>query len=263
MPDNQYEADADELQIPLPSKMSSRDRELGNLVNAIAAKIRPEDLDPQPPPDVSAAKRADTRPSLFASLPPQLVAEIPEERRSVLATMSALTVETSLLVVRFVQQPEWMLQLLYEEHLSEAKASGAPLPPQPPTSLSYEERKTIHDILVGMVPAHFVMLCKLIHAFTRKYGLEVLGCLPTPPPPLPAAERQRLQSALANPQKLSYLHYVFEWQESLLRSLPLPPEPSISVSAKERNQLRRMMRDLRAVMLFEKQARPPLSFLQR
>ena len=72
-----------------------------------------------------------------------------------------------------------------------------------------------------------------------------------------------MQSALANPQKLSYLHYVFAWQESLLRSLPLPPEPNISISAKERNQLRRMMRDLRAVMLFEKQTRPPLSFLQR
>lgn len=70
VPDNRHESDTDGLQIPLLTKMSNRDKELSKLVNAIAAKIRPEDLDPQPPPDVPSAKRADTRPSLLASLPP-------------------------------------------------------------------------------------------------------------------------------------------------------------------------------------------------
>jgi hypothetical protein len=90
----------------------------------------------------------------------------------------------------------------------------------------------------------------------------VLDCLPTPLPPLPDAEKERLQRAFSNPRQLAYLHYVYEWQESLMRSLPLPREPDTTLSSKERNQLRWMMRDLRAVMFFEKQTYPKLSFLR-
>lgn len=246
------------------SRLEPLDEDIADeLVNEIAARILAEEDEARKAAPVHAAVPEDKRPSLLAALPPQIVAEIPEGLKPVLGTMATLTVEASDQLVRFVQFPERMIQLLYEERLAQARASGGPLPPQPPTGLSHDERKTIHEILEGMVSDHFMTLCKLIHAFARKYGLEVLDCLPTPPLPLPEADRQRMQSAIANREKLAYLRYVHTWQESLLRSLPLPTEPKVNLSGKERNQLRRMMRDLRAVMLFEKQVRPPLSFLER
>jgi len=154
-----------------------------------------------------------------------------------------------------------MLRLLHEEKVAAARATGLPVPQEPPTSLSHLERKTTHELLTQRMPAPFILLCKLLHACARKYGPEALNFLPTPLPPLPEAEQQRLEAAILNPQKRMYLVYVHIRQESLLRSLPLPEEPQTSLSSKERSQLRRMLRDTRAVILFENQVHPPLAFL--
>jgi hypothetical protein len=232
--------------------------DLETLVNKLASQLSEEWITQDA---AAAAKENAMQSSPIAALPPQLAAKLLASHKSLLLTMASLSVDTSRQVIRFVQKPEWMIQLLYEERLAEARATGSPSPTPPPIGLSHDEKKTIHDLL-EMESPHFMELCKAVHALARKYGLEVLDCMPTPLPALSEADRERMQSALSNPQKLAYLHHAFEWQECVLRSLPLPKEPQVSLSSKERNQLRRMLHDVRAVILFDQQARPPLSFLQ-
>ncbi len=217
---------------------------------------------PLPQEPVPALVHAEEKPSLLSSFPPQLIAETTEKERTTLASLPPLTLDDSNLLIRFVQQPEWMLKLLHEERAAAAREAGLPTPPEPPTSLAHHERKTIHALLTKRMPAPLVLLCKLLHAYARKFGPEVLSFLPTPLAPLPEAEQQRLEAAIANMQKLTYLDYVHTRQESLLRGLPLPQEPVVSIGSKERSQLRRMLRDTRAVIFFERHAHPPLAFIR-
>ena len=109
---------------------------------------------------------------------------------------------------------------------------------------------------------HMLAVEAAMRAYARKFGPEALDFLPTPLSPLPEAGQQRLEAAIANMQKRMYLDYVHTRQESLLRGLPLPEEPMVPIGSKERNQLRRMLRDTRAVILFEKQVHPPLAFIR-
>ena len=246
---------------PSPAGLETPD-EIGALVNALAAQICAEARKKEDDARNAALDAAKKQVSLLATLPPQLIAVTKESERAAYATQPPLTLDDSSLVVRFVQQHEWMSQLVYEERLAAAQATGQSPPPEPPTSLSAHERKMIHELLTKRLPPPLLTFCKLLHAYARKHGPEVLDFLPTPLPPLPEAEQERLRNAILNMQKRKYLEYLHTRQELLLRGGSLPEEPVVSLSSKERQQLRRMLRDTRMVILFEKQVHPPLMFFQ-
>jgi hypothetical protein len=48
------------------------------------------------------------------------------------------------------------------------------------------------------------------------------------------------------------MHYICAQQDALLAGQALPVEPSIPLSSKERNQMRKALGDLRAVMYFKR-----------
>ena len=200
-------------------------------------------------------------PSVLATFPVSLLAVTTETDRALLSTIPPLSADESRLVLRFVQQPEWIIQLLHEEKVALALAASQPEPPEPPTSLLHEERKTIRSVVKQRQPRPFILLCKLLHAYARKRGVQALEFMPTPWPPLPDADAQRMRSAIADPLKRAYLEYLHARQEALLRSLPAPPEPIVTVTGKEGQQLRRMLRDTRQIILFEALAQPPLTYL--
>lgn len=240
------------------------DDDLDELVRSISRQIVAEETERSRGITIATSGPESSKAQSSAEQPsPPPAAGMLDALRFGKLVMSSLTVESSRLMVEFLKQPDWMIQLLYEERLARARTDGGPVPPQPPTALSHDDRKMLHSVLTDKVSVNFVENCKYIYALMRKYGLSVLDSLPTPLPPLSEAELQRLQNAIATPRKLAYLHYVFTWQESCLRSLPQPIEPELSLSSKEKNQLRRMMRDQRAVMVFEELVRPARSFRQR
>lgn len=214
-----------------------------------------------PKPNPPATPQRTQPSSVLATFPASLVDVTTETDQALLSRLPPLSADESRLVLRFVQQPEWIIQLLHEEKVALAQAAGQSDPPEPPTSLSHEERKTICSFVKQRQPRPFILLCKLLHAHARKRGVEALEFLPTPWPSLPDADVQRMRSAITDPQKRAYLEYLHTRQEALLRSLPPPIEPTVTVSGKEGQQLRRMMRDTRQIILFEALAKPPLTFL--
>lgn len=235
--------------------------ETEELVNTFVAELEKEQAKKKAASAV-AVQVAMMKPSLLATLPPQLVAETTKEDRAALATMSALSIDDSFLVLRFVRQPEWMLQLLHEERCAAARATGGPVPAEPRTTLTHEVRKFIHELLTNKMPATFLLLCKLLFSYVRTYGREVLDFLPTPLPPPSEEDLQRLQNAMSDPQKRMYLDYLHTNQESLFLGRRMLKEPVVSFTSKERTQLRRMMRDTRMVILYEVKGYPPFMRLK-
>ena len=84
--------------------------------------------------------------------------------------------------------------------------------------------------------------------------MEALAYLPVPVPALPATEQRRIENAMTSRPKRTYMHYVCARQDAMLSDQALPVEPSVQLSAKERNQIRKAMQDLRAVMFFKRHA---------
>ena len=62
-----------------------------------------------------------------------------------------------------------------------------------------------------------------------------------------------------NPPKRAYMHYVCARQDAMLAGQVLPLEPRVPLSSKERNQIRKMLEDLRAVMYVKGRMIPPSS----
>ena len=188
-------------------------------------------------------------------LPPPPTSPPPDSWTKLLASYPSITTDENLLLIEFVAHPELMIQIHYEERLAQAKEIGRPPPREPVTLLSHEERQHLHALFTGRdMRPHFWSLCKAIFAYVKKHGLDVLAYLPVPVPPLPAAQQTWLTKALASPPKRAYMHYVCACQDALLNDQAAPAEPSSPLSAKERNQIRRAMKHLRAVMLFKKAA---------
>ena len=193
--------------------------------------------------------------SLAVVLPPPPTTAPPESWTQMLAAFPPLTSEESMMLIDFVSHPELMMQIRYEQQLAEAKANGRPLPREPTTMLGHEPRQHLHALFTGeLIPSHFWPRCRAIFDYVRQHGTDVLAHLPVPVPPLPATEQQWIEEALRSPPKRTYMHYVCARQDALLSGLPVPIEPSVSLSSKERNQIRRTMQDTRAVMFFRKRS---------
>lgn len=186
-------------------------------------------------------------------LPPPPTSPPPESWTQLFASFPAITMDESLLLVDFVVHPELMMQIHYEERLAAARASGQSPPREPVTLLPHEAQQHLHSLFTGrLVRPHFWSLCKAIFEYVRQHGAEVLAHLPVPIPPLPANEQRWLETALTSQPKRTYMQYVCARQDALLDGQPAPNEPNVSLSSKERNQIRKAMQDLRAVMSFKR-----------
>lgn len=191
--------------------------------------------------------------SLVAKAPPPSVQAPPEAWTALLASFPPLTVEECILQNTFVISPALMLQLRYEEQLAEAKASGRPAPREPTTLISNENRRNVHSVFTDRSRRpHFWSRCKAVFEYVREHGVDVLVHLPMPMPPLPKEDQRFIKAAIANPARRTYMHYACARQDAQLSDQPLPAEPQVQLTSKERNQIRRAMQDLRAVMFFKR-----------
>lgn len=230
----------------------------GGLDDDIMAKLVDELCHAQQRDKAQAARQAqasdlaDGSASLVFMLPPHPATAPPENWTRLLASFPPISVDESILLVDFVVHPEVMLQVKYEEQLAEASASRRPPPREPVTMVSHEYRQHLHALFTGqLVRPHFWARLLAIFEFVRKHGVEVLAHLPVPVPALPEAGRHWIEKAITSAPKRTYMHYVCARQDAMIDGLPLPVEPNVPLSSKERNQIRRTLEDLRAVMLFK------------
>lgn len=187
--------------------------------------------------------------SLVLIGPPLPITAPPESWSRLLASFPSLTADEGVMLSTFIVSPELMIQIRYEEKLVEAKAKGCDLPREPITQIRPEARRNLHELFRDrLFPPHFWSLCNATFEYVRRHGAEVLAHLPVPVQPLPATEQQRLEAAIMSPPKRAYMHYVCARQDALLSGQALPVEPHVPLSSKERNQIRKMLEDLRAVM---------------
>ena len=229
---------------------------LDSLTSVTTNSALPSDaLTPQP-----ATSPAAPSASLVFMLPPPPAAAPPKAWTQLLSSFPPITVDENILLVDFLLHPEVMLQVTYEEQLAEARARGLPPPREPVTMVGHEHRQHLHALFTStLVPPHFWARLKAMFAFIRKHGVDVLAHLPVPIPALPESDRLWLEKAISSPPKRTYMQYVCARQEAMLDGQPLPVEPSLPLSSKERNQIRRALEDLRAVMLFKRRAESPTS----
>ena len=190
--------------------------------------------------------------SMVLMLPPAPTSTPPESWTRLLASFPPPTSDESMMLIIFVTRPELILQIRYEEQLAEAKARGRDLPREPITLISPETRHKLHELFrERQLPPHFWSRCKAIFQYARQHGVEVLDHLPVPVAPLPADPQRLIDSAITSRPKQMYMHYICALQDALLDGQPLPVEPSVPLSSKERNQMRKVLGDLRAVIYFK------------
>lgn len=186
-------------------------------------------------------------------LPPPPISPPPESWTHLLASFPPITADENLLLIEFVTHPELIMQIRYEEQLADAKTSGRSAPREPTTLLGHEQRQHLHALFTGrMVRSHFWSLCKAIFEYARQHGVEALAYLSVPIPPLPETEQHWIETAIKSLPKRTYMHYVCARQDALLGDQPMPVEPSVPLSTKERSRIRKIMQDLRAVMFFKR-----------
>ena len=190
--------------------------------------------------------------SMVFLLPPPPTTAPPECWTRLLASFPTPTTDESLVLVSFVTRPELIVQIRYEEQLAEARASSRDLPREPITLISPEVRQKLHELFRDrLLPPHFWLRCKAIFEYVRQHGVEVLDHLPVPVAPLPADQQRWIDSAITSRPKQTYMHYICARQDALLDGQALPVEPSVPLSSKERNQMRKALGDMRAVMYFK------------
>lgn len=190
--------------------------------------------------------------SLIIMAPPPPATAPPESWTQLLASFPPLTADESLMLAAFVVHPELMVQIRYEEQLAEAKATGRPLPREPVTLIRQEARQNLRELFKNqLLPPYFWSRCRAIFEYVRQHGIDVLAHLPVPISGVSATEIRWIENAMTNPHKRAYMHYVCSRQDALLSGQALPTEPSVPISSKERNQVRKVLEDLRAVMYFK------------
>lgn len=238
----------------LPSAPSSEYEELTDeLLNQIARDVNAE-IDRE---EAARLKRLGQVSGGLAALvvgaPPPPAQAPPETWTALLASFPPITIDECVLLNTFVISPALMLQLRYEEQLAESKASGRPAPREPTTLISNDNRQHVHTMFTGRsLPPHFWSRCKAVFEYVRQHGVDALVHLPMPMPPLPKADQRWIEAAISRPAKRTYMHFVCARQDAQLSDQPLPAEPQVPLSSKDRNQIRRAMQDLRAVMFFKR-----------
>lgn len=148
---------------------------------------------------------------------------------------------------KFAKQLESLAQVLYEQRLSAAEEAGLPLPIEPLTQLSREERKEIkraasHEFWKALG-------VYLNHRFARakRKGIGAVASLPIVPTPLDEKDQRLMDEVRASPDKQVYLDYLYARRDALLVGDPLPKEPSSKLSAAQRKRLSKIVADVRPI----------------
>lgn len=157
------------------------------------------------------------------------------------------------LIYGFVIQVPWMIWLLNDERRQQAAASGRPPPSGPVVMLSTKDRETAMR-LASKAPPYFIPFCKSLFAFLREHGTDVLELAPVPFHPLPHSDQQPLLQVLRDPNQRAYAEYVCRWQDALLNDEKIPEEPQLKIRSDRKHEIRKLLVDLRAVMLFKHRA---------
>ena len=148
---------------------------------------------------------------------------------------------------KFAKRLESLAQVLYEQRLSAAEEAGLPLPIEPLTQLSREERKEIkraasHEFWKALG-------VYLNHRFARakRKGIGAVASLPIVPTPLDEKDHRLMDEVLASPDKRVYLDYLYARRDALLVGDHLPKEPSSKLSAAQRKRLSKIVADVRPI----------------
>jgi hypothetical protein len=175
--------------------------------------------------------------------------------KQLLATLPKIPLEHWGPIYGFVMQVPWMIWLLNEERRQQAAASGLPPPQGPALNLSAKDRE-VAARLAGTAPSYLVPFCKRLFLFLREHGTDVLQCAPVPFHPLPQREQQAVLHALRDPHQRTFMDYICRWQDALLNQGRVPEEPSVKLRSDRKNEIRKLMADLRAVVLFRQRLSP-------
>ena len=155
---------------------------------------------------------------------------------------------------KFAKRLESLAQVLYEQRLSAAEEAGLPLPIEPLTQLSREERKEIkraasHEFWKALG-------VYLNHRFARakRKGIGAVASLPIVPTPLDEKDQRLMDEVRASPDKQVYLDYLYARRDALLVGDVLPKEPPSKLNSAQRKRLAKIVADVRPIadMLYKK-----------
>lgn len=172
-----------------------------------------------------------------------------------LSTLPKIPLEHWGPIYGFVMQVPWMIWLLNEERRKQAVANKLPPPQGPALNLSAKDRELVTR-LASTAPSYLIPFCKSLFAFVREHGTDILQFAPVPFHPLPQREQQVVLQALRDPNQRAYMEYICRWQDALLNQEKVPAEPQVKLRSDRKNEIRKSMTDLRAVMLFRQRAVP-------
>ena len=227
---------------------------IGAQINDLARKLMSD-----PDYRLDGSDETDLSPESMVFMVPMPPSTAPPEGLSrLLASFPPLTDEESLLLLSFLVSPEMIIQVRFEEQIIEAKAKGRVLPHEPMAMISSESRRKLQALFKDpRLPPYFWPLCNAIFEYARQYGVEVLAHLPVPLAPLSATERQRIDTAITNIPERTYMNYFCARQDALLSGKAVPIEPRVPLSRRERQELQKILEDLRAVMYFKERVAHP------
>ena len=145
---------------------------------------------------------------------------------------------------------EMMMQVFHEVSAASARERGLPVPVEPPTDLSGEERKAARR--VSSEPRQLVALLALHNTLLRVIGEKGLFAakLPARFVPLTKWKKERFLHALESDSESEYLLYLTSKRTAIRKSLPVLPEPELGISAEQRKELRKLYRDSRIAFGF-------------
>ena len=148
---------------------------------------------------------------------------------------------------KFAKQLESLAQVLYEQRLSAAEEAGLPLPIEPLTQLSREERKEIKRAASHEFWKALGVYLNQRFARAKRKGIGAVASLPIVPTPLDEKDQRLMDEVRASPDKQVYLDYLYARRDALLVGDPLPKEPSSKLSAAQRKRLSKIVADVRPI----------------
>ena len=157
---------------------------------------------------------------------------------------------------KYALQLESLAQLLYEQRLAAAKAEGGPLPTEPLTQLSRDERKNIRKFASHPALLKLGRFLNLRFEAAKQAGSGAFESLPLNPATLSESDQRLLQSVPRDPEKKRFVTYLHQRGNALLVGDPLPVAPQTEVPAAERKRLTKVLSDLRSITSMVKTSDP-------
>jgi hypothetical protein len=155
---------------------------------------------------------------------------------------------------KFAKQLESLAQVLYEQRLSAAQEAGLPLPDEPLTQLSREERKEIKRAASHPFWQALGVYLNQCFSDAKQDGIGAVASLSIVPTPLDEKDQKLMDEVRASPDKQVYLDYLYARRDALLVGDVLPKEPPSKLNSAQRKRLAKIVADVRPIadMLYKK-----------